>query len=263
MIPAALEACVEADVRAGFTPVMAVATLGTTGAGAIDPIQAMIPICRRHGLWVHADAAWAAAVCLSANLRHLCAGIGDADSVTWDAHKWLQVPMGAGMFFCQKPETVRRAFSIGTSYMPASVPGAVDGYDTSPQWSRRSIGLKVLAQVATMGDAGLEAMIDDMTEIGQFIRVKVTGAGWTVVNDTELPLVCFSHPEIDDGTVSIDDVLSHLYRRARVWVSIYRSSDGQRTLRACVTNAQTRERHVDTLISELETALDEARLSNR
>lgn len=56
----------------------------------------------------------------------ILAGIERADSVTWDAHKWLSVPMGEGMFFCHHPEAVRRAFAVTASYMPAATAGEAE-----------------------------------------------------------------------------------------------------------------------------------------
>ena len=70
------------------------------------------------GLWFHVDAAWGGSAILSPKLRHHLAGIEDADSITCDAHKWLSVPMGCGMFFCRHPETVAEAFRADVSYMP-------------------------------------------------------------------------------------------------------------------------------------------------
>jgi glutamate/tyrosine decarboxylase-like PLP-dependent enzyme len=237
---------------------MAVATFGTTGAGVIDPVAEIGDVCKRYGLWLHVDAAWAAAVCLSPTLRPLCAGFGSADSLTWDAHKWLQVPMGAGMFLCTRQDVVEDTFGIGAGYMPPSVSGGVDGYDTSPQWSRRGIGIKVLAQVATLGDQGLSALVDDMTRVGGRIRQRLVDAGWTIINDTPLPLVCFTHKSIEEGRATIEDVRDALYRRGRSWVSKVTFSTGRKGFRACVTNGLTRDEHVDELVSEMASALAEA-----
>ena len=123
---------------------MAVGTAGTTGAGLIDPLLQMAEISRRFGLWFHVDAAWGGSAVLSSRLRPALRGIELADSVTWDAHKWLSVPMGAGMFFCCHPDAVKQAFAISTSYMPKKTDDdTVDPFAASAQWSRRLIGLKV------------------------------------------------------------------------------------------------------------------------
>ncbi|HIP04904.1 MAG TPA: aminotransferase class V-fold PLP-dependent enzyme, partial [Gammaproteobacteria bacterium] len=57
--PTALAQVIEKDVTSGLTPVCVVSTLGTTGTGAVDPIDAIGELARRYGMWHHVDAAWA------------------------------------------------------------------------------------------------------------------------------------------------------------------------------------------------------------
>ena len=94
--------------RTASLPFMVIGTAGTTAAGVIDPLPEMGQFCRKQGLWFHVDAAWGGSAILAPTLKHYLAGIEDADSITCDAHKWLSVSMGCGMFFCRHPETVSR-----------------------------------------------------------------------------------------------------------------------------------------------------------
>src|SRR5439155_15907274 len=80
---------VDEDRRCGLEPLLVVGTAGTTAAGAIDPLPALARFCRSERLWFHVDAAWGGAAILSPRLRSHLAGIGDADSITCDAHKWF------------------------------------------------------------------------------------------------------------------------------------------------------------------------------
>ncbi|MGH9139929.1 MAG: pyridoxal phosphate-dependent decarboxylase family protein, partial [Vicinamibacterales bacterium] len=139
----ALRDRIRADASAGRRPFLIVGTAGTTGGGLVDPLGALAGVAAESDLWLHVDAAWGGAAVLVPRLRHVLAGIERADSVTWDAHKWLSVPMGAGMCFCRHGEAVRRAFDVSTSYMPSQADEApADPYVTTVQWSRRAIGLK-------------------------------------------------------------------------------------------------------------------------
>src|SRR5438552_2772535 len=81
------------DRRDGFAPFMVVGTVGTTAAGAIDPLPDLARFCRSEDLWFHVDAAWGGAAVVSPLLRGHLAGIDEADSITCDAHKWFSVPM--------------------------------------------------------------------------------------------------------------------------------------------------------------------------
>jgi len=117
---AALAEMIARDRAAGEQPLMVVGTAGTTGAGVVDPLPAIADLCAEQAIWFHADAAWGGTACLSPRLRTAITGIERADSITWDAHKWLSVPMGAGMFFCRHRDPVATAFGVDPNYMPPS-----------------------------------------------------------------------------------------------------------------------------------------------
>jgi glutamate/tyrosine decarboxylase-like PLP-dependent enzyme len=246
MDPEDLARKVDEDRRHGLSPVMVVGTAGTTAAGAIDPLPHIASICRTRGLWFHADAAWGGAAVLSPLLRHHLDGIEDADSITCDAHKWFSVSMGAGMFFCRHPTLVAEAFRARTAYMPSSRAAAVDPYTTSVQWSRRFIGLKLFLTLAERGERGYAAMIEHQTRMGDLLRQSLVGNGWTIVNETPLPLVCFTR----NGLVA-SEFLSELYRRQIAWMSEVRLRDDPPVVRACVTSFRTTPSDVERVVAEM------------
>jgi glutamate/tyrosine decarboxylase-like PLP-dependent enzyme len=251
---AALRATIERDVAAGDKPFLVVGTAGTTRAGVIDPLPELAAVCAEHDLWYHVDAAWGGSAALSPILLPLLAGIESADSITWDAHKWLSVPMGAGMFFCREADTVARAFGVRATYVPTPAHDTHDNYLTTMQWSRRFIGLKLFLALAEVGADGYRAMIEHQTHMGDALRIKLRAAGWSVVNRTALPLVCFTHPAIEEGRVTTSDLLHRLYERGNVWISEVTLA-GKPVLRACITSYLTTEADLDTLLAELSVVL--------
>jgi hypothetical protein len=100
-------------------PFMVIGTAGTTAAGIIDPLPEIATLLQRRGLWFHADAAYGGAAVVSPSLQASSRRHRVADSITCDAHKWLSVPMGCGMFFCRHRESVAQAFRSDVTYMPA------------------------------------------------------------------------------------------------------------------------------------------------
>jgi glutamate/tyrosine decarboxylase-like PLP-dependent enzyme len=78
-------------------------TAGTTITGGFDPIAAIAPIAAQHGMWLHVDGSWGAALLLSPKHRHLLAGIEQADSVGWNAHKMLGLPSQCAAFVSRHP----------------------------------------------------------------------------------------------------------------------------------------------------------------
>ncbi len=194
MIPEDLAARIEEDRSAGHTPFLVVATVGSTSAGAVDPVAAIAQVTdEAGGLWLHVDAAWGGAAALVPELRPVLDGAARADSITFDAHKWLSVPMGAGVYLTRHPGILERTFRVAARYMPreASVLPVADPYAHSMQWSRRFIGLKLFLSLAVAGWEGYEEAIRHQTAMGDRLRERLREEGWAIVNDTPLPVVCF------------------------------------------------------------------------
>ena len=92
------------ELRQQNRPVVAVVACAcSTPIGAFDPLRDIADVCRRHGVWLHVDAAHGGSACVSPRYRHLVAGLDRADSVVWDAHKMLFMPaLCAFVFFRDK-----------------------------------------------------------------------------------------------------------------------------------------------------------------
>jgi aromatic-L-amino-acid decarboxylase len=234
------------DRKAGLAPFMVVGTAGTTAAGVIDPLPELARFCRSQDLWFHADGAWGGAAVVSPRLRGHLAGIGDADSITCDAHKWFSVPMGAGMFFCRHPDLVSTAFEAEISFMPGKTGAVLDPYTSTVQWSRRFIGLKLFLALAEHGESGYIEMIEHQARMGEVLRESLVRTGWRIVNKTPLPLVCFTR----DGLVA-SKFLAALYERQIAWMSEVRLDDGDPVLRACVTSFRTTEQDIEWVVGEM------------
>ena len=243
------------DRAAGFRPLMLVATLGTTATGTIDPIAALAGIAAAEGCWLHADAAWGGMAALVPELRPAIAGVERADSITFDAHKSLSVPMGAGMFLTRHPGILERTFRVGEDYMPrdaAALEGVpVDPFAHSMQWSRRFIGLKLFLSLAVAGWQGYEEVLRHQTEMGHELRRAAIADGWLVVNDTPLPLVCLARSPGGDPP----EVTAALVRQAvgsgQVWVSAAALPGGRAAVRACITNFRTQPQDLAALLAHL------------
>ena len=253
-----LAARLAADQAEGYAPFLVVATAGTTSAGAIDPIPAVAAVAERAGIWLHVDAAWGGAAALLPELRPSLAGIERANSITFDPHKWLSMPMGAGLFLTRQPGALERTFRVTAGYMPraAGLPAgpaaAADPYLHSVQWSRRFVGLKLFLSLAVAGWGGYEASLRQQVALGDRLRLGLAAQGWTVVNDTPLPIVCFNRAG-DGGAARLDAVAADLVTSGAAWISTV-DLDSERALRACITNYRTTPADVDALITALDRA---------
>ncbi len=258
MSPDALEQLMNEDAAEGFEPFLVVSTAGTTNSGAIDPIAAVADIAARRQVWHHADAAWAGAIAILPERRALLAGIERADSVTVDVHKWLSAPMGAGLLLTQREGALLHAFEVDNEYMPreAAASDAYDLYQRSLQWSRRFYGLKVFLSLLVHGWQGYEGAVREMTAIGDYLRESLGGAGWRLLNETELPIACFCDARRPDGETAdyLEGVREHVFRAGDAWISTTRLEKRIPALRACITNWRTERGDVDALLAALERA---------
>lgn len=250
---------IEADRARGRLPFLIVGTAGTTAAGAIDPLAELAAVARREDLWFHVDAAWGGAAVLSPALRHHLTGIDLADSITCDAHKWLSVPVAAGMFFTRHREPILQAFRVeASSYVPPAVPDTFDPYVTTVQWSRRFIGLKLFMTLAELGGQGMARLIEQQAAMGELLRAQLASMGWRLVNDSPLAIVCFTHPDIEAGKRTASAVVSRLVVGGRAWISEVRLSGPTIALRACITSHRTQPADISILVDELERAIRSA-----
>jgi aromatic-L-amino-acid decarboxylase len=243
------------DRKHGLRPFMVVATVGTTACGAIDPLRELRDIAASEDLWLHADAAWGGAAALSMRHRHLVAGLSDADSVTLDAHKWLSVPMGAGLYLSRHPGLLRAVFSTNPRYLPASPANeaVTEPYQESIQWSRRFSGLKILLLLLTSGWAGVSDAIDSCFALGTQLGFALKEHGWTVVNRTPLPIVCFRDEAARAATPGHHAaIVANVNRRGKSWVSTAHLGEVGEVIRACVSNYRTTDRDIDVLMEELD-----------
>ena len=255
--PADLERQVQRDRSDGLAPLMAIATIGSTATGANDPMPAMADVCARNSLWLHAVAAWGGSAVLSPALAPYVDGLALADSITWDAHKWLGVSMGAGMFFCKHRDAVRDAFAVEAAYMPRDIADdRVQPFATTMQWSRRFAGLKVFMALAESGFEGYARRIEHQLAMVERLRTMLTNDGWTIVNQSPLPVLCFVHPEMRARSITPRRVLTYLYDHQIAWLSEARPGGGESVLRACVTNHATQARDIDAVVKGLRTALN-------
>ena len=249
MRPDALAQAIDEDRAAGARPFLVAATAGTTNAGAIDPLRDCGHIARRYGLWYHVDAAWGGAAAFIPETRPLLEGIETADSITFDAHKWLSVPMGAGIYLTRHLDILDRTFRVNTAYMPREAAGldVIDPHQHTMQWSRRFIGLKVFLSMAVAGEKGYADALRHQVAMGDLLRSTLARAGWRIENQTPLPVVCFTDPDgADPHRIAMNVVAS-----GEAWISTTVLAGSKTVLRACITNYRTAPGDIAALIDTL------------
>ena len=183
---------------------------------AHDPIALLADLCAHEDLWLHVDAAWAGAAVFSPRTAPLFEGISRANSLAWDAHKWLPLPIAAGVLLTAHPALPEAVFGVDAPYLPR---GAGMAYRESGRWSRRFLGAGLFAWLTARGEAGAARWVEAGCDRGDALRRAVTDAGWSLVAPTALPLVCFTHERVRRGEIAPQKVAQALRRSGAAWVS--------------------------------------------
>jgi glutamate/tyrosine decarboxylase-like PLP-dependent enzyme len=209
--PAALEAAIARDRRAGAAPAIVVAHIGSPNTGAADPLPAIADLCVEHGLWLHVDAAYGAFCRLCPRTAPLTAGLERADSVTVDGHKWLNLPNGIGFAFLRDAELHHAALSGSAFYLSSASATGSDLHEFAVEASRPWRGAATWAALKALGRDGCTELItrccDLAVELAELVeaspRLELTAPVATCVT-------CFRYrpPGVPEG-----DALDRLNRR--------------------------------------------------
>ena len=247
-----LEEAINESKNINEDPLMIIGTAGTTGAGAIDDLSRIAEIAAKHNIWFHVDAAYGGAAILSSALKHKLKGIEKSHSITFDAHKWMSIPVGASLFLTSDPKILTKTFRISTEYMPkeAEELEIIDPFSHSIQWSRRFIGLKIYMSLLFYGWEGYDQVVSRQAELGEILRQKLIKNDWIIINKTDLPIICFTDQNYCNDADFTKTILEKIYQSGKSWISIYPIAKIN-TFRACITNYNTKEDDLDELIKEL------------
>jgi aromatic-L-amino-acid decarboxylase len=193
MVPEALEAQIVADKASGLTPFCVTATIGTTSVTSVDPVAAIAEICRRHGLWLHVDAAYAGPVAICPDFRHHFDGWQQADSIVLNPHKWLFTPIDISVFYIRHPEILRRALSLVPEYLKsAQHPRAINLMDYGVPLGRRFRSLKLWFVMRSFGREGIAARLRHHIEMAQQLAERIAAHPlFEVTAPTPFSTVCF------------------------------------------------------------------------
>jgi aromatic-L-amino-acid/L-tryptophan decarboxylase len=191
----ALAELIDDDVRAGRQPCAIVATTGTTGVTALDPVADIVAVGQRHGLWVHVDAAMAGSAMILPECRWMWEGVEGADSVVVNAHKWLGAAFDCSVYFVRDPDALVRVMSTSPSYLRSSVDTQVRNLrDWGLPLGRRFRALKLWCLIREQGVEALQARVRRDLENARWLADQVrTTPPWRLVAPMHLQTVCLRH----------------------------------------------------------------------
>lgn len=164
---------------------------GTTETGNVDPLEAMADIAREFSAHFHVDAAWGGPTLFSRSYRHLLKGIEQADSVTFDAHKQLYVPMGAGLVIFRDP-AIASAVEHHAQYIVRK--GSRDLGSTTLEGSRPGMAMLIHSGLKILAREGYEILIDQGIEKARnFAEMISDEADFELITRPELNILTYRY----------------------------------------------------------------------
>jgi len=254
----ALRRAVEADHAAGWIPFCVVANAGTTNTGAVDPLSNLADYCRGEGLWLHVDGAYGAAAVLGERGRAILEGLGRADSLSLDPHKWLFQPYEIGCILVRDEGWLRETFHILPEYLTdiEGQAGEINFCDRGIQLTRGFRALKLWMSLKVFGRAGFDQAVNrgfELAEAAEAVLRKTPG--WEVVTPAQMGILTFRcTPEGVTGQ-ALNRLNGSLVKAmiadgfAMLSSTVLR---GQTVLRMCTINPRAREADVRETIRRLD-----------
>lgn len=232
------------DRRTGHIPCFVGATTGTTSSMAFDPLDEIGAICREHNIWLHVDAAMAGTAALCPEFRFIHRGLALADSYCFDAHKWMFTNFDCTCFYVRDRKALTESLTIAPEYLrnQASASGSVvDFRDWHVPLGRRFRSLKLWCVIRMFGVDGLQAMIRKHVALtSQFSEWLREDERFEIAAPPALNLVCF---RLKAGDAANEQLLNALNRSGKLFLS-HTKLNGKFTLRMCIGQTYTEERHV-------------------
>jgi aromatic-L-amino-acid/L-tryptophan decarboxylase len=246
-----LAAALDADRRAGVTPVAVVATAGTTLTGAVDPLDAIADVCAAHGVWLHVDGAYGVPAAGVPSAAPLFAGLDRADSVTVDAHKWMGVQKSCSLVMLGRAGALANAFAHQERYM-LHAQDMANAVDNTLEYSRPVRSLKLWLAFRTYGASAYRTWIERTIGHARDLTAALAAhPDFELLHEPQLSTVCFRHlggADLDEHNLRLAEAVQ---RDGRVYLAPA-VLDGHVCLRVCFTNFRTRSEHVAELLRVIE-----------
>jgi aromatic-L-amino-acid decarboxylase len=255
--PGLLEAAVVRDQRRGFRPICVVGNAGTVGTGAIDPLNDLADVARRHEMWFHVDGAFGAVAAFSETHRALVSGIERADSLAFDFHKWLSQPYDAGCVLIANGEALEDTFRFGTWYT-APIPGSLTDSpvvfgNRGPELSRACRGLPLWLSLKTHGARRFGEMVDKNIAQARYLEELVRNESrLELLASGPLSVVNFRYRGTRRRSAAVLNELNarlvaEIQKRGIAIPSSY-SINGKNAVRVCNLNHRSARRDFDALV---------------
>ena len=253
---ASLRQILAADRAAGRRPICIVGNAGTVNTGATDDLHALAAICRDEHVWFHVDGAFGALAAIAPPLRHLVAGLEQADSVAFDLHKWMYLPYEVGCTLVRDQTAHRATFTVTPAYLASFDRGiAAGGFpfaERGVQLSRGFRALKVWMSFKTHGLNAFAQLIEQNVRQAHYLAGLITKhPRLELVAPAPLNVVCFRFTvpgATDERLNEINKEILLRIQESGLAIPSHTMLDGKFAIRVAITNHRSRREDFDLLV---------------
>jgi aromatic-L-amino-acid/L-tryptophan decarboxylase len=250
MEPGKLKKAVNEDIKNGLVPCCVIATIGTTGTTAIDPLRAIGEICAEKGIWLHVDAALAGTALLLPEFQWMLDGREFIDSLVFNPHKWMFTNFDCSAFFTRDAASLIKTFEILPEYLKTRTRGIVNDYrDWGVSLGRRFRALKLWCVIRCYGVTGVQEKIRLHIQIAQDLAEKIKQEpDFEILAPVVLNTVCFRYipAGVDEKQANeLNEKLNHLLNDSGKLYLTHTVLKSKYTLRMVIAQTNVTPEHVD------------------
>ncbi len=225
------------------------AQAGNVNSGSFDPFDEICTLAQTSGAWVHVDAAFGGWVLASKKRRHLAKGMERADSWSFDCHKWLNVPHDSAVAFCRDQKVMQDCFGVSAAYL---VQGEMrEGYNFTPELSRRARGIEIWAALKFLGKEGLADLIDRTSDYAQGFANELKAMGFEILNDVVINQIVVTLKEQE----KIKPIIEHVQKSGKTWFgpTLWKGREG---FRISISSHVTSDKDIEIAVKAIKEAKD-------
>ena len=250
MDPDRLMEAIEADKRNGYLPCCVIATIGTTGTTAVDPLKPIGEFCSKNNIWLHVDAAMAGTALILPEFRWMLEGMEYIDSFLFNPHKWMFTNFDCTAFFTKDAGSLIRTFEILPEYLKTRTRGQVNDYrDWGIPLGRRFRALKLWSVIRSYGREGLQEKIRQHIQYTAKLKEMILKEkDFEILAPVVINVICFRYVPsgFDENQINcINEKLHHLLNDSgKIYLS-HTLLNGKYTLRMVTGQTNVTFDHVE------------------
>jgi L-2,4-diaminobutyrate decarboxylase len=231
-----------------------IGSAGSTPTGSVDRIDALRTVATREGAWLHVDAAHGAGLAFSQRWRRRLRGIDSADSIAFDPHKMMFMPLAAGGVLVREGSRLAATLAERAPYLFGSKRRWPDIGQVAIACSQRFDALKVWLTWQAYGPRIWDAVVTHTCGVCyEAFRYCTQSTILAPLHEPHSNILCFRirRPQTKDADRIHWQVKEALNESGYAYISST-VLDGRRVLRLVVMNPRTRTADVEDVLRRVE-----------